>query len=63
VASLSILPAFILLIIVRRGRLARVPLIGSYIRADRRAALKWQIDRSSQALARLVALDDKKAET
>jgi hypothetical protein len=63
VASLSILPAFILLIIVRRGLLARVPLIGRYIRAYRRAALKWQIDRSSQALARLVALDDKKAET
>jgi hypothetical protein len=63
VASLSILPAFILLIIVRRGLLARVPLIGRYIRAYRRAALKWQIDRSTQALARLEALDDKKAST
>lgn len=60
-ASLSVLPAFLLLMVVRRGLLARAPLIGRYLRAYRRAALKWQIDVSSKALARLEAIDDRKA--
>lgn len=60
-ASLAILPAFLLLLVVRRGLLARAPLIGRYLRAYRRAALMWQIDSASRALARLEALDDRKA--
>ena len=56
-ASLSILPAVVLLMVVRRGLLARAPLIGPYLRAYRRAALKWQIDSAGRALSRLEALD------
>jgi hypothetical protein len=61
-ASLSILPAFILLLVVRRGLLARAPLIGRYLRAYRRAALKHQIDGASKALARLEAMDNKRGQ-
>ncbi|HWA00877.1 MAG TPA: hypothetical protein VG841_11250 [Caulobacterales bacterium] len=57
VASLAILPALLLLLVIRRGVLARVPLIGPYIRAYRRAALKHQIDGARRTLSRLEALD------
>lgn len=61
-ASLALLPAFVLLLVVRRGLLARAPLIGRYLRAYRRAALMWQIDSASKALARLEAIDERKAQ-
>ncbi|HVY83652.1 MAG TPA: hypothetical protein VG943_00850 [Caulobacterales bacterium] len=57
IASLAILPALLLLLVIRRGVLARVPLIGPYIRAYRRAALKHQIDSARRTLSRLEALD------
>lgn len=57
IASLSILPFFILLIIVRRGLLARAPVIGIYLRAYRKAVLKQQIGSAQRALARLTAID------
>ncbi len=60
-ASLAIAPVFVFLIIVRRGLLARAPLIGPYLRAYRRAALKHQIDGAGKALARLEAIDNRKA--
>jgi hypothetical protein len=56
-ASLSLLPALLLLIVIRRGLLARAPLIGPYLRAYRRAALKHQIDGARRALTRLEAMD------
>lgn len=56
-ASLSILPFFLLLMVIRRGVLARAPLIGAYLRAYRRAALKHQIDGAKRALGRLEAVD------
>ena len=59
-ASLSVLPAFLILMIVRRGLLARAPIIGHYLRAYRRAALKWQIDGASKSLARLQAIDERR---
>jgi hypothetical protein len=59
-ASLSIAPAFLLLLVVRRGLLARAPFIGRFLRAYRRAALKHQIDGASRALARLEAMDNKR---
>lgn len=59
VASTAILPAFLLLLIIRRGLLARAPLIGRYLRAYRRAALKYQIDVAEQRLARLEGMDRK----
>jgi len=57
IASLSILPFFLLLMVIRRGLLARAPLIGGYLRAYRRAALKHQIDWAKRALGRLEAVD------
>ena len=62
IASISILPFFILLIVVRRGLLARAPVIGVYLRAYRKAALKQQISGAQRALARLARIDaDEKA--
>lgn len=57
IASISILPFFILLIVVRRGLLARAPVIGIYLRAYRKAALKQQIAGAQKALARLARID------
>jgi hypothetical protein len=62
-ASLSLLPALILIIVVRRGLLARAPFIGPYLRAYRRAALKHQIDGARRALTRLEAIDVRKPES
>ncbi len=56
-ASLSILPFLIMLIIVRRGLLARAPVIGVYLRAYRKAMLKRQIAGAQAALARLTRID------
>jgi hypothetical protein len=56
-ASLSVLPAFVMLIVIRQGLLARAPLIGRYLRAYRRAAIKHQVDGMRRALARLEAVD------
>lgn len=57
--SISVLPVLIFLLIVRRGLLARAPLIGRYLRAYRRAALRFEIDGAHRALARMDAMDDK----
>lgn len=57
IASISILPFLIFLIVVRRGLLARAPVIGLYLRAYRKAALKQQIAGAQQALARLARID------
>jgi hypothetical protein len=59
VASAAVLPAFVLLLVIRRGLLARAPFIGRYLRAYRRAALLHQIDVSHLRLARLEAMDKK----
>lgn len=56
-ATLSLLPFLILVIIVRRGLLARAPLIGRYIRAFRKASLKFQINGAQKVLARLEGID------
>jgi len=57
IASLAILPAFLLLLVVRQGLGARAPLIGRYLRAYRRAAIMHQIDAAKRALGRLEAVD------
>ena len=59
IASTAILPAFLLLLVIRRGLLARAPLIGRYLRAYRRAALKYQIDVAEKQLDRLESMDRK----
>ena len=56
-ASLSILPSLLLLVVIRQGLAARAPLIGRYLRAYRRAAIKHQIDGARRALGRLEKLD------
>jgi hypothetical protein len=53
VSSLSFLPAFILLIVIRRGALLRVPYIRKYLRAYRRASLLRTIDVAKKHLTRL----------
>lgn len=58
-ASTAVLPAFLLLLVIRRGFLVRAPLIGRYLRAYRRAALKYQIDLARRRLARLESMDVK----
>jgi hypothetical protein len=57
IASLAILPAFLLLLVVRQGLGARAPLVGRYLRAYRRAAIMHQIDGAKRALARLEKVD------
>lgn len=61
-ASLSLLPFVVMLIVVRRGLLARAPVIGVFLRAYRKAMLKRQIWGAQVALARLTRIDadDKK---
>ncbi len=59
VASTAVLPAFVLLLFIRRGLLARAPLIGRYLRAYRRAALKHGIDVAKARLVRLESMDRK----
>jgi hypothetical protein len=61
-ASLSIVPSLVLLLVIRQGLLARVPLIGPYLRAYRRAAIKHQMDGARRALARLEAVDARAAQ-
>lgn len=59
VASTAVLPAFLLILVVRQGLLARAPLVGRYVRAYRQAALKRDIDTARRRLARLERMDRK----
>lgn len=59
IASTAVLPGFILLLVIRRGLLARAPFIGRYLRAYRQAALKRDIDTAQRRLARLQKMDRK----
>lgn len=59
VASTAVLPAFLLILVIRRGLLARVPVVGRYVRAYRQAALKHDIDIAGKRLVRLQAMDRK----
>lgn len=56
-ASVVLLPAFALLVIVRGGLLARAPLMGRFVRAFRRATLHWRIARAQKTLGRLDDLE------
>ncbi|MBL8550674.1 MAG: hypothetical protein JNJ73_11880 [Hyphomonadaceae bacterium] len=52
-SSLSYLPAFLLLILIRRGALLRAPVIKTYLRAYRRASLLRTLDETQKQLTRL----------
>jgi len=51
--ALAVLPILIVFVMVRRGLLARAPVIGRFLRAYRRATLRWQISNAEKALARI----------
>jgi len=60
-SSLSFLPAFILLIIIRRGALLKAPLLSTYLRAYRRATLLKARDDANKALAKLDEIEGRRA--
>jgi hypothetical protein len=60
-ASLSFLPALLLLIAIRRGALLKAPVISKYLRAFRRATLLKARDDTDKALARLDQIEARSA--
>ncbi len=60
-SSLSFVPAFLLLIIIRRGALLKAPVIKTYLRAYRRAALLKARDDADKNLAKLDAIEERRA--
>lgn len=60
-SSLSFLPAFLLLVIIRRGALLKLPVLSTYLRAYRRATLLKARDDANKALAKLDAIEERKA--
>lgn len=61
ISSVALVPAFLLLWIIRRGALLKAPFIKTYLRAYRRAALLKQRDDANKALARLDVIEGRKA--
>jgi hypothetical protein len=62
-SSLSFLPALLLLIIIRRGALLKAPVLKTYLRAYRRASLLKARDDANKALAKLDAIEGRRAPT
>lgn len=60
-ASLSFLPAFILLILIRRGALLRAPIVSPFLRAFRRASLLKARDDVVKQLAKLDLIEGRGA--
>jgi O-antigen ligase len=60
-SSLSFLPALLLLITIRRGALLKAPVLKTYLRAYRRASLLKARDDATKALAKLDAIEGRKA--
>ena len=61
VSSLAFLPAFLLLILIRRGALLRAPILSTYLRAYRRASLLKQRDDATKALGKLDLIEGRGA--
>jgi hypothetical protein len=61
ISSLALLPAFLLLWIIRRGALLKAPYVKTYLRAYRRASLLKQRDDANKALAKLDMIEGRKA--
>jgi hypothetical protein len=59
--SLAWLPAFVLMIAVRRGALLKAPVLSTYLRAFRRASLLKARDDATNALAKLDAIEGRGA--
>ncbi len=60
-SSLSFLPALLMLIVIRRGALLKAPVLSPYLRAYRRASLLKARDDTNKALAKLDAIEGRKA--
>lgn len=60
-SALSFLPALLMLIIIRRGALLKIPLLSTYLRAYRRASLLKARDDANKALTRLDEIEGRKA--
>ncbi len=60
-SSLSFFPALGMLIIIRRGALLKTPVLSTYLRAYRRASLLKARDDANKALAKLDAIEGRKA--
>ena len=60
-SSLSFLPALGMLIVIRRGALLKAPVLSRYLRAYRRASLLKARDDANKALAKLDAIEERKA--
>jgi len=62
-SSLSFVPALLLLIVIRRGALLKAPWLKTYLRAYRRASLLKARDDTNKALAKLDAIEGRRAAT
>lgn len=60
-SSLSFLPALLMLILIRRGVLLKAPVLSTYLRAYRRATLLKARDDADKALAKLDAIEERRA--
>lgn len=60
-SSLSFLPALLLLITIRRGALLKAPVLSTYLRAYRRASLLKTRDDANKSLAKLDAIEGRRA--
>lgn len=60
-SSLSFVPALLMLIVIRRGALLKVPVLKTYLRAYRRASLLKTRDDANKALAKLDEIEGKAA--
>jgi hypothetical protein len=60
-SSLSLLPAVLMLIVIRRGALLHVPVVSAYLRAYRRAMLLRTRDETAKQLARLDEVEGRQA--
>ena len=60
-SSLSFLPAFLLLVIIRRGALLKAPVVKTYLRAYRRASLLKMRDDVAKQLRKLDEIEGRKA--
>lgn len=60
-ASLSFLPALLLLILIRRGALLKAPVLSTYLRAYRRAGLLKARDDADKALIKLDEIEGRRA--
>lgn len=60
-ASLSFLPALLMLIAIRRGALLKMPVVSKYLRAFRRATLLKARDDANKALSKLDEIEGRRA--